>query len=568
MNSDNLKQQRRSDIIFHFLQNIIDFRNKFISQVNSDSADDFDKKINVFLNETMPFISSEIISPGRISPDIDENEIYKNSRISFYRVKIALKWITSFIPISIKHKLVKIHGFDKLRSEINAPLDTISLLNNLEIGLLSNKISEKISTELDIADKYAASMSNDVRELDVFISQFFMTTWEPFSKALKDKGRHVAWLGTYDLKEFSGYGALKTSEISADTKYIGNIISILYLICNLKKGNILLNCESFGASHWNYESTSMLYMIQCAIEKTYIDNKIENSQLILFMYDGVKPVSDRANGGKDINPNKSAMMELYYELINSCDKIIFNSNAENFGDFLENSLSFQKPRLHLNRYTRSVAPFKTLEIHEEINTEEIHVACITTMLLEFHEPSRHGAENIVRRIIDGKLYFHYFCQENDSAVKKFQSSLEEEQKKFFIVHPLESDQEELLKKLRDFDFGITMSDHQAFAKGVNLLDDRVWKDILPLFWQSTIGTSSILYAAAGLPVILQRGCLGANAVLGEAAVIPLTFAEFNSIGSILRKPEIRAKKKQLRASGRSYAMKDHVHRYIKFVKSS
>ena len=139
------------------------------------------------------------------------------------------------------------------------------------------------------------------------------------------------------------------------------------------------------------------------------------------------------------------------------------------------------------------------------------------MLSEFREPSRDAVTSYVEQICRSGIHFHYFCNQNSPAVIAFERSLGDA-KKYFHIEPIEKDQKRLVKKLSKFHFGFNPSDHRPFAEGISKLDDRFYQDALSMFMQSTIGTSFLVYASAGLPVLLPRWCTGSAAMLGVSAL--------------------------------------------------
>ena len=140
-------------------------------------------------------------------------------------------------------------------------------------------------------------------------------------------------------------------------------------------------------------------------------------------------------------------------------------------------------------------------------------------------------------------------------------------KKYFHIEPIEKDQKRLVKKLSKFHFGFNPSDHRPFAEGISKLDDRFYQDALSMFMQSTIGTSFLVYASAGLPVLLPRWCTGSAAMLGVSA-LPLNLSEVPNLKSYLRSLDIEQLLKLAALNGQSFDIDNRIEELIAFCESA
>ena len=131
-----------------------------------------------------------------------------------------------------------------------------------------------------------------------------------------------------------------------------------------------------------------------------------------------------------------------------------------------------------------------------------------------------------------KIHFHYFCDTQSKAIRDFKSDCTSEELEYFHEKSIIYDQNKLVQELSNYDFGVNPSDHSALAAGISAITDRKYMDGMDVFWQSTIATSFLVYAAAGLPSILPRGCIGAQELLGPFA-IPLNPSEYGNLRSVL-----------------------------------
>ena len=439
-------------------------------------------------------------------------------------------------------------------------IDRLLTLSDADITTLARNIVREEEKALTIAANAAAEYLAAEGDSCLFVSGVFSTTWAPTIDALNRAGWHTCWVGTRDLREFSGYGAITTQEIPTTQKFTVSFLGTILFMATADKGRTLLNSESYYGANWMGDAAWTLYVLTAAVAWTVRKCRpADVRNLYLFMYDGLKPLARS-------NDMKLEISRAYEHMMQAPDRIIYNSNMEMFGDYIEHSYGITQPRLHFPRYSeRPKNPKPRLSFGP--NGNEIHMVCITVCLAEFEEPSRDAGPAFVRDVLEQGIHFHYYCVETDSAIEKFRKTLSPEARTRFHTHGLIKDQQALVDDIHQFHVAFNPADHMPFATGISQMRDRRYQDGMAMFWQSTIGTSFLVYAAAGLPFILPRGCTGAHQLL-PGAVIPLMMAESPGIRSLLTKLDLPARCAELEHGHPAAIVDTHIEELIAFLKAA
>lgn len=378
------------------------------------------------------------------------------------------------------------------------------------------------------------------------ISHLFPTTWNPLLSALAKNGVRTMWVGMHDVDYFSGYGVMENNKIKVDDIFIGDFFATILTACKLKDTKILLSGECFYGANWKFENACVMYLILDAVGFLIRKAAPKSSEFGYIMYDGIKPVDSRVPGGRDL-VEPSIMSLLYASYLSHGSFYIFNSNSEILTDYLIRTRIIGKDR-HINFYRYGVSPLRPVE-RLPLKDDSIHMVCITLALPEQEEPSRSEVAQYVRKIVESGIYFHYYSDITHPAVTKFKESLSKVGKEHFIPHKIIKDPYELSYEIGKYHIGFNPSDHKPFARAIMSVNCRFYQDAMLAFFQSTFGTSFLVYAAAGLPFILPRGCVSATEALQPYA-IPMSYAEYGYIPDYVRSDEFKEKLEQCRVDER------------------
>ncbi len=479
-----------------------------------------------------------------------------------YRTKLSYekraKLARNNVLNKLKTILVSPVNNGKIKEERAPIIQKLSQLSDADIDRFVEIILASCEQEIASACSSSERIKSSSRNV-LFVSHLFATTWAPTAISLRGAGYKVFWLGRDPVLGFTGYGALDSHEVPVDgvfhESFIGNLV---FMSLVKRKCKILLSGECYYGSNWSATNTAVLYYLLSSVAASL--HTVEGPKnFYLLMYDGLKPFS--------ADPTKIKISYLYSKLVNSCDGIIFNSNTEYFGEYVANTYGVKSPILHFYRYSfkpDNPKPRIPMTPPTEGGDPELHMACITVVLSEFYEPSRDDVSGYIIEILRQKIHFHYYCDLSSKAVLQFIANLSKEERIYFHPHTIIKDQMALINELHQYHLALNPSDHIPFSKGIANLIDRDYQDGMATFWQSTIGTSFAVYAAAGLPFVLPRGCSGGIAAFPEAA-IPMYLSEYKGMGVHLRKVGIWDILKSLEGGASSGHIETHINRLVEFI---
>ena len=545
-------------IIIDFICNMKSNYSEIADMAKTFSAADIFHQFDIFCEKNIHGLQKSIIEC--CSPVTFKRKRGTLIRQKFMK-KIPKKWKMHYSESLIVHAVVDFifHGIFPGNDSLNS---IFTQIKSEYIESVSAKIVEENLEDLLDAMRYAQY----VETLDdpyVFLSHIFPTTWSPLVLELNKKGKHTIWIGTEEHEEIEVYGALENKNIP--TKEI-KVLSFLGVICFLalvKNKKLILNGESFYGAGWQYEKAVVLYSVMSIVMKTQQAIYPEKQNLTILMYDGIKPIKAYRKNGGDKNHRKSLLEFQYKKMMSQPNRIIYNSNGECFGDFIENTLSIHSPRLHFMRYSPEVT--NIIPKIKYGKNRDLHIVCITMCLGEFHEPSRDGVDQYVRRMLNSGIHFHYYGMSNNKGIEKFIASLSEQAATYFHLHPIEKDQKKLLEDIQRYHIGFNPADHIPFADGIVNIENRFYRDALTLFWQSTFATSFLMYSAAGLPVIMPRGCVAAQEFLGKDVSLAMTFSEIKNLPEILKRNDYTINMRAAEKNRYNSCISTHIDKFINFM---
>lgn len=376
----------------------------------------------------------------------------------------------------------------------------------------------------------------------VLINSLFASTWKPTFDALQEKGWKTCGLFFSDLKESAGYSACATSEIKLNKVYFSDLFGHLVFLSYLQDTVVLLSGEAFHFSNFHGEDTIILYSIMQVFASTLKENMSRPERLFFLMYDGLKPVSSGAEKMDDL------LSQYYQAYIRSVDNIIYNSNDQLFGQFVENAYGSSSQRLHFPRYSeKPLSPMKRLSFGE--NNDEFHMVCITACIDASLDGFRSATSSLVREIIEQGVHFHYYNGDPPALIASFIQSIRPEFRKFFHSHPVNRNQQTLVEELHQYHIALHPSDFVALAGAISAMQDRKYQDGMQVYNRSTQPTSTLVYLSAGLPMLIT---VGAEVVFAKETAISFTYSEFCNINNYLKNinlPDLCKKADELSFNG-------------------
>jgi hypothetical protein len=361
----------------------------------------------------------------------------------------------------------------------------------------------------------------------VWLSENFQLPWMGSFEGLAQASVRVAWIGSRNLENPHGYGDAAAGDIDFDT-HITPFPFVLSLLGLLEEPTYLINAHMYFP--WNFDLER--YAVTCMLCIAFFEaaKKVRGPQagkLCVLQYDAIKPVSEVAGNG-------NAAEHFYKRLATTVDAIVYNSNVPSYHEFLEGALGRTIPAAHLYR-SQPIRPesLKTTQKRRPyIPHKELHVGCVTVQLADFGEPSRDPLAIYMKRFIAAPgVRFHYYCEPERESILRLKREAPKEFLDNIEFHPIIRDPKSLVSELEQYHLGVTMFDHALFARAIAASGNRFYGDALAAYVDSTIATSWLVYASAGLPIATNRWCRGLNTFVPEACIFRLTLSELPNLAS-------------------------------------
>jgi hypothetical protein len=524
------------------------------------------EKLDNWISAEIPYLTNVVSSYPFSLSNVKKFTEDRPKKIGLVRILIGLK--NKYVLLQVFMPLIKLAHLGYVISKRHFPKKQLvkdiyrKLRKKVIISVFLENISDNelrvfcllicLCSEKKLKKSREIIKEINKRESHILVSHLFPTTWLPFIEALKSKGKHTTWLGVNPVKNFDSYGVCTNRKVSANKIVTEGLLTTLMVLVGAERCKILLSGECFIGSNWRKDDTTLLYLVMSAVTGMMQKQQNREKNLTLIMYDGIKPFSDQ-------NENNKSISGLYKMYMRNADKIIFNSNTPEFGEFIFNACDIQVPKIHFYRYGIG----EEFRNKSRLKTNQVHVACITVVLNEFGEPSRDGVTKYVYDLCVSGVHFHYFCNSQSPAVQNFRKSLGQF-KKYFHTHKIERDPIKLVEKLSKYHLGFNPSDHVPFAKGIAGNNDRFYQDSISMFCQSTVGTSFLVYALAGLPVLLPRWCTGSTKLLGDSA-LPINMSEMENFSLFLSKIDLEKTLKKSEQNAFNFDINNRIEDYLKFI---
>ncbi len=401
-----------------------------------------------------------------------------------------------------------------------------------QISTLSKVIIENNKEKIIKAFEDSERFNKDpAKKKLLIITTAFPTTWSPLLKELKKEAWSPYTIVSDDVNNSDGYGCLNTKEINFSEVYIHNLLGTLIISTTIGNHPILLSGECYHGVSWHADRALLMFMTLSSVAKTIkLNSPSHFKNLFYIMYDGLKPLNYFCN------EVRNDVSKYYVRFMKIADKIIFNSNGESFGKYIENAYEISTPRIHFPRYS-----VQCNKLHDKLslgeNFDEFHIATITASLDGRACHTRYNTPNMIRSMIEQGIHIHSYTGEEPFIINNFINSLKPEHRKYFHVHPVNRNQDELVSELHQYHAGINGADHFPFLEGITQLQDRKYADGVLMFMQATYPTSLLVYAAAGLPIILPNVLYECVKYFGKFA-IPMCLSEYSNLKNYLIKSDL------------------------------
>jgi len=511
---------------------LLTFSSEVISQLKN--VEKFEDAASVRRIHKWTFVVLQDVLPDFIfidSHNADMRRRFKTlqslkNRIFLFMPQPVVEFLQQGLLIRKIYNFIAYH-FTKVSAYYHTENDTVPLVFERFLAADSEKLRAASRSYLaqhpELASRTAADCFKLQTEVDaVFLSKLFPTTWLGIIGSLDKSGLRMGWMGDEEGPiPCRGYSNTSVKNLTIPC-FSRDFLSILSLLFAARETTFLVNIESYFHAQWDIDRTAAMYLFNAALFRAAKSVRGEGAgKLCALMYDGIKPVI-HVDGRGDA-------AEFYYKnMATSADLMVYNSNTPDFHDFIVNATNKAIPAAFAYRIQTITPEQASAPVHRLPYRpgEELHIACISVALSEFHEPSRDAVTEFLRKLIVSRgVVFHYYCDTASPGLKKFKKEATMEELEHIVFHPVIRDQSQLIQELQSYHLGFTPFDHNAFAIGIAGLKNRFYKDALSAFWQSTIATSFHVYSAAGLPIVAPRGCSGIERFVPSECILKASLSE-------------------------------------------
>lgn len=509
------------------------------SAVDDPSAADYLSKLSI---AALKQIWPEIMEPDKPGPppNVVEEKSQRYRRRFDLMISIK-KTILMLLPTSLSRSL---RDNRLLRAVYNRLAFRITKNRSYRPVLPVKEVEQNRFAEMDrgalraFVTRYFAGRPDELARLEAFadslnergteivwVSENFPLTWLGTVEVFNKVPVKMAWIGSHCEESPRGYGSAAVSDIAMDF-HVTPFPFVLALLALVKKPAFLINTEMYFS--WSYDLEK--YAVSCLLLASFFEAAKRrrgegDGKLCALSYDAVKPIAY-------ITGNGNSAEYFFKKLSKLADILVYNSNVPSFHTFLMNAIGEKIESTHLYRL-QPISPAK-LETKQRrrpyIPGQELHVACISVQLGDFAEPSKDNVAYYLKQFIASPgVRFHYFCDTEQDSIIRLRETAPKELLDHIEFHPIVRDPKALIDQIEQYHLGLTVSDYSTFSYGISAVKNRFYKDALCAYWESTIATSWLVYAAAGLPAVIPRSCLGINQFVPESCILRVTLSELPAL---------------------------------------
>lgn len=480
----------------------------------------------------------------------------------------------------------------KLEKEQDKKKNKRRILKKLKLNYLEFRSKQEEEVQVDLLKTFSTISDSQISELveqiiylhpEIFINTFksidsynqmqgekyafvmhiMPPQWHPLIKALRKKDKKVACLIYDDVLAHGEYGMLATKEIESDIIYFLNFISVMIFILECQNQPILFSGETYHWVRWDGIIATFMYLNLATMLETVKKLRApSDNNLNLMLYDALKPVTSSL---ENIGNNLSISYKL---LMQQPDKIVYTSNSERFGEYVENTYGIKTPRIHFYRHSEKLNEHAKPRLPFGKNNDEFHVVSITGFCNRGVCKTREFTYLAVKWMLEQKIHFHYYTNDTISDINWFLALVDANHRRYFHTHTVNRDQQELVNELHQYHAGFNGSDFLAFAEGMCALkDDMDYRTGMLNFMLSTFGTSFHVYAAAGVPLIVP-GMYVDSCTYFDNFCLKMNLTDFKNAKSYFLTSNLKSKCENYQMYNKNSSIDMHIDRFIENISTN
>ena len=374
----------------------------------------------------------------------------------------------------------------------------------------------------------------------VVINGIYFNNYTPTYQALEAQGYDVFMIARHPNVSYAAPDS-RFDDLPFKHRYGLSMAAIVTLTKRLDRGVILLNNISFCLPRFD----AVPIIAGMAYASAVMD--MARVPVLLYLYDMVMPFKRNRHLEGDF-------LKMYRAMLQRASGLILNSNTEGAVTFFKRALGFDKPIISFLRYN--------------VGVDEL--AQTRSMSDGFHLSVVGGCDDGTRNMlpyfksmISQGIHIHNYV--NVPFSDAWYAELPEEEKVFFHRHPSIMDQESLIKEISQFHAGWIADDTHAWADIIAGVKEPLLKDLLILFRLTTVASSLLCLASAGLPVFLNRTVVEIAQAYPDSFFAPLEYSETAGLGKWLSEQDWESRLEETRKQRALFSVDNQIERLVGFV---
>ena len=384
--------------------------------------------------------------------------------------------------------------YDVVREYIKQDTDIFDKLVEKDFNL------EKVNRILELIKQSKNSI--------VSLNGFLFNNYGPTYQALEKEGYTPFIIARNSYLCYAKPNS-QISEFPIVNTYKLELLEIIYLCHNLKNCKVLINDISFLIPSFDASKAIVNFSFVLVLLK------IIKVPKFLYLYDVIHSVM---KNHQDVDE----YFEIYKKVLSSTDGIICNSNTEEVHNSIRYALGIEKPMLSFYRYNEYVPKLKN-----KIDDGDFHMVIIGGM-----DDKLRDSTAMLKKILAQKIHVHNYV--NNNAIDEFLQILTEDEKKYFHKHDSIVSQYDLIEEISQYHAGWIMDNGFEVLNMINSAQNLSFKEMLMMFRLTTISSSLLAVASAGLPMFLNKMVVHVTYKFPKEFFIPIEEPEIDNFSKIIK----------------------------------
>lgn len=391
---------------------------------------------------------------------------------------------------------------------------------NKNIFWIYDVVKRYIAQDTDIYRKLVLK-NNDFEKVDAILEKinssknplialngFLFNNYGPTYKALENKGYEPFIIARNNHLCYAKPDS-QISEFPVKNVYKLELLEIIYLCSRMKNAKVLINDISFLIPSFDANKAIVNFSFVLVLLKVLKVPKF------LYLYDVIHSVMKN-------HKDTDEYFEIYKKVLSSANGLICNSNTPEVHNSIKYALGVDKPMLSFYRYNEYVPKLK-----DKIDDGEFHMVIIGGM-----DDKLRDSTSMLKKILAQKVHVHNYV--NNNAIDEFLQILTEEEKRYFHRHESIVSQYDLIEEISQYHAGWIMDNGFEVLNMINSAENLQFKEMLMMFRLTTISSSLLAVASAGLPMFLNKMVVHVTYKFPKEFFISIEEPEIDNFSKIIK----------------------------------